>query len=67
MFCERGSCKNNIFKCKIAWRPVRKCGSSLINALIHLPGVCPLAHNLVLDEKSLGACWLEEGTLNPKP
>ncbi|CAE7576189.1 unnamed protein product [Symbiodinium sp. CCMP2456] len=43
----------------IYWVHFPKCGSSLINALIHLPGVCPLARNLVLDEKSLGACWLE--------
>ncbi|CAE7158698.1 unnamed protein product [Symbiodinium pilosum] len=41
------------------WLHFPKSGSSLINALVHLPGVCPLLGNLTLDEELLGPCWLE--------
>ncbi|CAE7921058.1 unnamed protein product [Symbiodinium necroappetens] len=41
------------------WLHFPKCGSSLINALVHLPGVCPLLGDLTLDEELLGPCWLE--------
>ncbi|CAE7797266.1 unnamed protein product, partial [Symbiodinium sp. CCMP2592] len=43
----------------IYWIHFAKCGSSFINPLMHLPGVCPLAGSLVVDKQSLGACYLE--------
>ena len=43
----------------INWVHFPKAGTSFLNAIIHLPGVCPLAVNLTIGEQSLGPCFLQ--------
>jgi len=44
-----------------AWVHVPKCGSSLSNFLIHLPGVCPnVPENLTISEQTFGTQHLSE-------
>mmetsp|Transcript_36569 Transcript_36569/g.85714 ORF Transcript_36569/g.85714 Transcript_36569/m.85714 type:complete len:326 (-) Transcript_36569:16-993(-) len=43
----------------INWVHFPKCGSSFLNAIIHLPGVCPVAANFTISEQSLGPCFLQ--------
>jgi len=43
----------------IAWVHVPKCGSSFLNTLIHLPGVCPLLpDDLVVDRQHFGLLFV---------
>jgi len=42
----------------ISWLHFPKAGSSFINAMIHLPGVCPGMNSSTLDHDLLGDCWL---------
>ncbi|CAE7204906.1 hypothetical protein AK812_SmicGene40999 [Symbiodinium microadriaticum] len=42
----------------MSWLHFPKAGSSFINAMIHLPGVCPGMDNRTLGHDLLGDCWL---------
>mmetsp|Transcript_61271 Transcript_61271/g.146032 ORF Transcript_61271/g.146032 Transcript_61271/m.146032 type:complete len:312 (+) Transcript_61271:47-982(+) len=42
------------------WAHFPKCGSSLINAIIHLPGFCPSLANVTLGAGETGQCWMRD-------
>ena len=46
----------------INWIDFPKCGTSFLNAIMHLPGVCPLAANLTIGKQSFGSCFLHNWT-----
>ncbi|CAE7201878.1 unnamed protein product [Symbiodinium natans] len=48
----------------ISWLHFPKAGSSFINAIVHLPGVCPSMSNLTISKDLLGECWLTKWNLN---
>ncbi|CAJ1364747.1 unnamed protein product [Effrenium voratum] len=44
----------------LAWVHFPKCGSSLVNLLIHEPGFCQVDPDLFVSEDSLGDCFLQK-------
>lgn len=48
----------------ISWLHFPKAGSSFINAIVHLPGVCPGVGEATLDKELLGDCWLTTWNVN---